>query len=119
MTAISPSLVIAIPVAYPRQQIRIALERLPDEDPLHHAAGRGALFGFSESGCRAAVVIAIVAEVATVAVFAPVAAVSLALSVFERAAGREAASFRQLLVAPSRAPIAAAGLTSYRAGLPR
>lgn len=50
------------------------------------------LFGFSESGYRAAVVIAIVAEVTTTALLAPVAAVSLRARSGRRAGGRASAS---------------------------
>jgi MFS family permease len=44
----------------------------------------GGLFGFSESGYRAAIVVAIVAEAATIALLAPVAVLSLARVVSHR-----------------------------------
>src|SRR5947209_3263149 len=52
----------------------------------------GSLFGFTESGYRAAVIVAIVAEAATIALLGPVATVNLAHAVSRR---RKAAAQRR------------------------
>jgi hypothetical protein len=48
----------------------------------------GSLFGFSETGYRAAIVVAIVAEAATILLLVPVAAVSLGRAFAHRAGGQ-------------------------------